>query len=518
MFGEHGFRFFPGFYKHVIETMESIPVGEGTVKDRTVKDLLHDLDMSTFYVRQIDGPVPSPGPGSRVIKTFKRCGLALFFFWVLVYGWLVWYRDTSWWVKVVWCLAPLLWFVARTWVFARTARGESSLPVSLQVGPPEKRHRSWLIRHHRFWKYLAITLAAPLFVFEHPWRAVPFIIGLFVLVWWYPVFATIRYLWTKLLNEIPPGVRPGILESVAASIKVAAVLAASPDRLYQQWERESWWSFISAYRYSRPFQLAFATGLTRSFVATRAERMSARTGATILAQLLFDLAPTLADRDASSRVLLLPTHDAWIGPWVEHLRQDTATGPAVRFNTFGGDAAPRARVEVWRLLVEGRPNGTLRLRWDPEDPPGITGFEFKDGPDAEPQIAPHRFDHYVLAVSGTAAQDILMRSGELISSDRAYNRVDEPGRVTSSATRPTAGSSSATCRTSMGSSISSLAGWREWSTTSRSRPVWPRATCSASSRNGHSRPSTMAIFGAMQHKTKVGRPPSAVHRGGPSSR
>src|SRR4051794_17828937 len=27
--GEHGFRFFPGFYRHVIDTMQRIPVDEG---------------------------------------------------------------------------------------------------------------------------------------------------------------------------------------------------------------------------------------------------------------------------------------------------------------------------------------------------------------------------------------------------------------------------------------------------------------------------------------------------------
>lgn len=33
---EHGFRFFPGFYRHVIDTMERIPDGEGTVADNLV--------------------------------------------------------------------------------------------------------------------------------------------------------------------------------------------------------------------------------------------------------------------------------------------------------------------------------------------------------------------------------------------------------------------------------------------------------------------------------------------------
>src|ERR687884_1705478 len=27
--GEHGFRFFPGFYKHVVDSMQRIPAGEG---------------------------------------------------------------------------------------------------------------------------------------------------------------------------------------------------------------------------------------------------------------------------------------------------------------------------------------------------------------------------------------------------------------------------------------------------------------------------------------------------------
>ena len=34
--GEHGFRFFPGFYKHVIDTMRRIPFGDCTVADNLV--------------------------------------------------------------------------------------------------------------------------------------------------------------------------------------------------------------------------------------------------------------------------------------------------------------------------------------------------------------------------------------------------------------------------------------------------------------------------------------------------
>ncbi|QCC58715.1 FAD-dependent oxidoreductase [Natrinema thermotolerans] len=35
--GEHGFRFFPAFYRHVIETMERIPDGDGVVADNLVE-------------------------------------------------------------------------------------------------------------------------------------------------------------------------------------------------------------------------------------------------------------------------------------------------------------------------------------------------------------------------------------------------------------------------------------------------------------------------------------------------
>ncbi len=35
--GEHGFRFFPAFYRHVVETMERIPTDGGTVADNLVE-------------------------------------------------------------------------------------------------------------------------------------------------------------------------------------------------------------------------------------------------------------------------------------------------------------------------------------------------------------------------------------------------------------------------------------------------------------------------------------------------
>src|SRR5919199_2236037 len=47
--GEHGFRFFPGFYRHLPDTMSRIPAGGGTVRDRLV-------GATRILFAQADGP------------------------------------------------------------------------------------------------------------------------------------------------------------------------------------------------------------------------------------------------------------------------------------------------------------------------------------------------------------------------------------------------------------------------------------------------------------------------------
>jgi len=58
--GEHGFRFFPGFYKHVIDTMARIPCPRGSVAD-------HLVDAREVRMAAFDAPsysVPARFPGS----------------------------------------------------------------------------------------------------------------------------------------------------------------------------------------------------------------------------------------------------------------------------------------------------------------------------------------------------------------------------------------------------------------------------------------------------------------------
>ena len=116
--------------------------------------------------------------------------------------------------------------------------------------------------------------------------------------------------WTTALG-IPVGEQGVLME------RLLTLLTSCDERRYEQWEQQSWWDFVGAERRSVAFQRFLADGLTRTLVAARAREISARTGGLILAQLLFDVTRAGGRAD---RVLDAPTNEAWIDPWVEHLR------------------------------------------------------------------------------------------------------------------------------------------------------------------------------------------------------
>ncbi len=110
---------------------------------------------------------------------------------------------------------------------------------------------------------------------------------------------------------IPPQEHAWLME------RLLTLLTSCDDRRYQQWELQSWWVFVAAEQRSEAFRKFLAEGLTRTLVAARAREISARTGGLILAQLLLDLTRAGGRAD---RVLDAPTNEAWIDPWVAHLR------------------------------------------------------------------------------------------------------------------------------------------------------------------------------------------------------
>jgi uncharacterized protein with NAD-binding domain and iron-sulfur cluster len=109
---------------------------------------------------------------------------------------------------------------------------------------------------------------------------------------------------------VPPDETAWFLE------RLLTLLTSCDERRLGQWELESWWAFVDAEHRSPAFRKFLADGLTRTLVAARAREMSARTGGTILLQLIFDLTRAGGRAD---RVLDGPTSDAWIDPWERHL-------------------------------------------------------------------------------------------------------------------------------------------------------------------------------------------------------
>lgn len=109
--------------------------------------------------------------------------------------------------------------------------------------------------------------------------------------------------------------------------RLLTLLTSCDERRLEQWELQSWWEFVGAERRSEAFRRFLADGLTRTLVAARAREISARTGGLILAQIVFDLTRAGGRAD---RVLDAPTNEAWIDPWVAHLR---ARGVDLRLDT-----------------------------------------------------------------------------------------------------------------------------------------------------------------------------------------
>ncbi|MGK5730002.1 hydroxysqualene dehydroxylase [Streptomyces sp. URMC 124] len=85
------------------------------------------------------------------------------------------------------------------------------------------------------------------------------------------------------------------------------------------WERVPWWEFIRAAKMSPNYQRLLAIGITRNIVATKAEVASTKTVSTCIEAFLFNALGRGADGEPD-RVLNAPTNEAWIDPWVAHLR------------------------------------------------------------------------------------------------------------------------------------------------------------------------------------------------------
>ncbi|WHT16904.1 FAD-dependent oxidoreductase [Crossiella sp. CA-258035] len=120
--------------------------------------------------------------------------------------------------------------------------------------------------------------------------------------------------------------------------RLAVYLTSGDERRFGQWERTSWWNFIGAGSRSAEYGRIFGIGLTRLLVAMRAEEASSHTVGLILEAFL-NTALGRGNDGAVDRVLNAPTNEAWIDPWITHLRSlgvRFETGTAERLHCAGG--------------------------------------------------------------------------------------------------------------------------------------------------------------------------------------
>jgi uncharacterized protein with NAD-binding domain and iron-sulfur cluster len=100
--------------------------------------------------------------------------------------------------------------------------------------------------------------------------------------------------------------------------KTWQILTSCEERRLLEYERVNWWDFIEANSRSDGYQSYFGSGFTRSLVAAKARRASARTIGDIFMQTVFRI---LLPDVSADRVLNGPTSDVWINPWLKYLRE-----------------------------------------------------------------------------------------------------------------------------------------------------------------------------------------------------
>lgn len=109
--------------------------------------------------------------------------------------------------------------------------------------------------------------------------------------------------------------------------KFLVFLTSSDQRRVGQWEYVSWSEFTNSDNFSPTYQTVFGTGLTKTLVAAKGELASTRTvalmGEAFVYALMAQTNPYVRQESgygAADRLLDLPTNEAWIDPWVAHLR------------------------------------------------------------------------------------------------------------------------------------------------------------------------------------------------------
>ncbi|MBH5333630.1 FAD-dependent oxidoreductase [Streptomyces pactum] len=134
-----------------------------------------------------------------------------------------------------------------------------------------------------------------------------------------PVVITPEALLDILTGLLDTAARLPATEVAYFAERLLVYLTSCERRRTEEWERTRWWEYIRADRMSSDYQRLLAIGLTRNIVATKAEEASAHTVAHVFEAFVFNLLGRGNDGQPD-RVLNAPTNEAWIDPWLSHLR------------------------------------------------------------------------------------------------------------------------------------------------------------------------------------------------------
>ncbi len=144
--------------------------------------------------------------------------------------------------------------------------------------------------------------------------------------------------------------------------RLLALATSCDGRRLAAFEHESWWEFSGAAQMSRNYQRFLAIGLSRCLVACRAEKVSARTGGTILLQLMYGLMTPGVEVD---RLLNGPTEEVWITPWRRYLEGlGVKFEPHCRVAAFDCADKRIAKLHIERHAPAGRTRAASQIRRD----------------------------------------------------------------------------------------------------------------------------------------------------------
>jgi uncharacterized protein with NAD-binding domain and iron-sulfur cluster len=114
-------------------------------------------------------------------------------------------------------------------------------------------------------------------------------------------------------SEVPPQ------ELAYFAERLMVFVTSCDERKFGQWEHVSWWDFVKAEGKSQQYKKEIAAGLTRNVVAAKETVASTRTIGHMGEAFVWNIMGRGND-GAPDRVLNLPTNEAWIQPWIVHLK------------------------------------------------------------------------------------------------------------------------------------------------------------------------------------------------------